>query len=84
MTSSELQQQSKAKALAHLLTRENGFAVNVDDVIAGQPWGYRRRARLSLNYQPKTQTLQIGFREKPPASWSISRNAPFWDPNIMC
>lgn len=36
MTSSELQQQSKAKALAHLLTRENGFAVNVDDVISGQ------------------------------------------------
>lgn len=34
----------------------------VDDVIAGAPWGYRRRARLSLNYQPKTQQLQMGFR----------------------
>lgn len=35
----------------------------VDDIIAASPWGYRRRARLSLNYQPKTQQLQIGFRK---------------------
>jgi 23S rRNA (uracil1939-C5)-methyltransferase len=34
----------------------------VDDIIAASPWGYRRRARLSLNYQPKTQQLQMGFR----------------------
>lgn len=48
-----LQQQ---RALARLMKRE------VDEVIAGVPWGYRRRARLSLNYQPKTQQLQMGFR----------------------
>lgn len=36
---------------------------DVDDIIAASPWGYRRRARLSLNYQPKTQQLQIGFRK---------------------
>lgn len=36
----------------------------VDAVIAGEPWGYRRRARLSLNYQPKTQQLQMGFRKE--------------------
>ena len=51
-----LQQQSKRAALGRLMKRE------VDDVIAGAPWGYRRRARLSLNYQPKTQQLQMGFR----------------------
>ncbi|MDP1346717.1 23S rRNA (uracil(1939)-C(5))-methyltransferase RlmD, partial [Klebsiella pneumoniae] len=27
------------------------------------PWGYRRRARLSLNYQTKNQILQLGFRQ---------------------
>ncbi|HHT7394656.1 23S rRNA (uracil(1939)-C(5))-methyltransferase RlmD [Klebsiella oxytoca] len=53
----ELQQQSKRAALARLMKRE------VDDIIAASPWGYRRRARLSLNYQPKAQQLQIGFRK---------------------
>ena len=53
----ELQQQSKRAALARLMKRE------VDDIIAASPWGYRRRARLSLNYQPKSQQLQIGFRK---------------------
>lgn len=52
-----LQQSSKRAALARLMKRD------VDNVIAGEPWGYRRRARLSLNYQPKTQHLQMGFRQ---------------------
>ncbi|HHT5079768.1 TPA: 23S rRNA (uracil(1939)-C(5))-methyltransferase RlmD [Klebsiella michiganensis] len=53
----ELQQQSKRAALARLMKRE------VDDIIAASPWGYRRRARLSLNYQPKSQQLHMGFRK---------------------
>lgn len=53
----ELQQQSKRAALARLMKRE------VDDIIAASQWGYRRRARLSLNYQPKSQQLQMGFRK---------------------
>ena len=53
----ELQQQSKRAALARLMKRD------VDDIIAAAPWGYRRRARLSLNYQPKSQQLQMGFRK---------------------
>ncbi|MEO3990666.1 23S rRNA (uracil(1939)-C(5))-methyltransferase RlmD [Pseudocitrobacter cyperus] len=52
-----LQQRSKQAALARLMKRE------VEEVISAQPWGYRRRARLSLNYQPKTQQLQMGFRQ---------------------
>ncbi len=52
-----LQQRSKQAALARLMKRD------VEEVIADQPWGYRRRARLSLNYQPKTQQLQMGFRK---------------------
>ncbi|SQA63044.1 23S rRNA (uracil(1939)-C(5))-methyltransferase RlmD [Yokenella regensburgei] len=53
----DLQQRSKRAALARLMKHD------VDEVIAGTPWGYRRRARLSLNYQPKTQQLQMGFRK---------------------
>ncbi|WP_337017218.1 23S rRNA (uracil(1939)-C(5))-methyltransferase RlmD [Leclercia sp. AS011] len=52
-----LQERSKSNALARLLKHE------VNEVIADKPWGYRRRARLSLNYQPKTARLEMGFRK---------------------
>lgn len=52
-----LQQRSKQAALARLMKHE------VEDVLSASPWGYRRRARLSLNYQPKIQQLQMGFRK---------------------
>ena len=52
-----LQQRSKREALNRLMKHD------VDEVISGEAWGYRRRARLSVNYQPKTQKLQMGFRK---------------------
>ncbi len=52
-----LQEKSKSSALARLLKNE------VNEIIADKPWGYRRRARLSLNYQPKTERLEMGFRK---------------------
>ena len=52
-----LQQRSKQAALGRLMKRD------VDSVISAEPWGYRRRARLSLNYLPKSQQLQMGFRK---------------------
>ncbi|WP_446028749.1 23S rRNA (uracil(1939)-C(5))-methyltransferase RlmD [Lelliottia amnigena] len=52
-----LQQSSKSTALARLMKHD------VNEIIAGQPWGYRRRARLSLSYKPKTQKLAMGFRK---------------------
>ncbi|TDN58549.1 23S rRNA (uracil(1939)-C(5))-methyltransferase RlmD [Scandinavium goeteborgense] len=52
-----LQQRSKQRALARMMKRD------VDEVLSASPWGYRRRARLSVNYQPKTQHLQMGFRK---------------------
>ena len=55
--SEDLQQRSKSAALARLMKHD------VSEVIADVPWGYRRRARLSLNYLPKTQQLQMGFRK---------------------
>lgn len=42
------QQQSGRAVLVRLVKREMG------EVIAGAPWGHHCRARLSLNYQPKT------------------------------
>ncbi|WP_310608752.1 23S rRNA (uracil(1939)-C(5))-methyltransferase RlmD [Buttiauxella brennerae] len=58
----ELQQQAKSRALARMMgTRET--PAEVQEIISGSPWGYRRRARLGLNYHAKTQTLQMGFRK---------------------
>ncbi|HDR2159924.1 TPA: 23S rRNA (uracil(1939)-C(5))-methyltransferase RlmD [Enterobacter cancerogenus] len=55
--SEALQQKSKSRALARLIKHD------VNAVIADTPWGYRRRARLSLSYQPKTERLEMGFRK---------------------
>jgi len=59
-----LQQQSKAQALSRMLRQAAAQDVAVDEVIAGQPWGYRRRARLGLQWQNKAQRLQMGFRQE--------------------
>ncbi|XQS16244.1 23S rRNA (uracil(1939)-C(5))-methyltransferase RlmD [Citrobacter telavivensis] len=53
----ELQQRSKSAALSRLMNHD------VTEAIADAPWDYRRRARLSLNFQPKTQQFQMGFRK---------------------
>jgi 23S rRNA (uracil1939-C5)-methyltransferase len=55
--STELQQKSKSRALARQLKHD------VNEILADVPWGYRRRARLSLSYQPKTARLEMGFRK---------------------
>ncbi|ELY2495394.1 23S rRNA (uracil(1939)-C(5))-methyltransferase RlmD [Cronobacter muytjensii] len=53
----DLQQRSKTQALARMMKHE------VDEVISGPAWGYRRRARLSLNFPPRKPGLQMGFRK---------------------
>lgn len=59
----ELQETSKARALSRLLSRDAPLPVRVDEIISGDSWGYRRRARLGLQWQPKQQQLQMGFRQ---------------------
>ncbi|MDU7866385.1 MAG: 23S rRNA (uracil(1939)-C(5))-methyltransferase RlmD, partial [Pantoea sp.] len=59
-----LQQQSKARALSRMLSQAAQQPVAVDEVIAGEPWGYRRRARLGLQWHNKQQRLQMGFRQE--------------------
>ncbi|HCW7018445.1 TPA: 23S rRNA (uracil(1939)-C(5))-methyltransferase RlmD [Citrobacter farmeri] len=72
----ELQQRSKSAALSRLMNN------NVTEVIADAPWGYRRRARLSLNYQPKTQTLQMGFRKAASSDIVDVRQCPILVPQL--
>ncbi|HEM6741635.1 TPA: 23S rRNA (uracil(1939)-C(5))-methyltransferase RlmD [Citrobacter farmeri] len=72
----ELQQRSKSAALSRLMNKD------VTEVIADAPWGYRRRARLSLNYQPKTQTLQMGFRKAASSDIVDVRQCPILVPQL--
>ena len=77
----ELQQQAKSKALARMMgARENPAVVN--EIISGTPWGYRRRARLGLNYQPKTQTLQMGFRKSQDSELVNIHHCPVLAPQL--
>ncbi|WP_054177615.1 23S rRNA (uracil(1939)-C(5))-methyltransferase RlmD [Trabulsiella odontotermitis] len=71
-----LQQRSKRAALQRMMKHE------VDEVIDGTPWGYRRRARLSLNYQPKTQQLQMGFRKANASDIVDIRQCPVLVPRL--
>ncbi len=58
-----LQQSSKAQALSRLLSQQTGQPAEVDSILSGEAYGYRRRARLGLSYQPRSKTLQMGFRK---------------------
>ncbi|QMI06388.1 23S rRNA (uracil(1939)-C(5))-methyltransferase RlmD [Citrobacter sp. RHB25-C09] len=72
----DLQQRSKSAALSRLMKNE------VSEVIADAPWGYRRRARLSLNYQPKTEQLQMGFRKAASSDIVDIRHCPILVPQL--
>ena len=72
----ELQQRSKSAALSRLMNN------NVTEVIADAPWGYRRRARLSLNFQPKTQQFQMGFRKSASSDIVDVRQCPILVPQL--
>lgn len=72
----ELQQRSKSAALSRLMNND------VTEVIADAPWGYRRRARLSLHFQPKTQQFQMGFRKAASSDIVDVRQCPVLVPQL--
>lgn len=61
---SNLQQQAKQQALAHLLHQATGQFIEVETILAGSAWQYRRRTRISLRWDRQQQVLQFGFREQ--------------------
>ncbi|WP_158784026.1 23S rRNA (uracil(1939)-C(5))-methyltransferase RlmD [Pantoea sp. BAV 3049] len=77
-----LQQQSKAKALARLLSQETGKQVAVDAILSGEPYGYRRRARLGLNFDKRSQTLQMGFRQAASSDLITLTQCPVLKPEL--
>ncbi|MBI6549450.1 23S rRNA (uracil(1939)-C(5))-methyltransferase RlmD [Xenorhabdus lircayensis] len=60
---SELQANTKASVLEHLIQRETGIDISAHPIIHSPEYGYRRRARLGLQYHAKQRTLLMGFRQ---------------------
>ncbi len=59
-----LQQQSKAAALKNVLARETGADIPAIDMVGSAAYGYRRRARLALDYRPKSRQLAMGYHQE--------------------
>ena len=77
-----LQQRSKAAALSRMLGQAAQRAVAVDEILSGPAWGYRRRARLGLQWQPKTRELQMGFRQEASNDLVAIRVCPILAPEL--
>ncbi len=79
---SQLQQMSKADSLRRLIMRETGSCPELDPVIFGPEYGYRRRARFGLFYQTKQQRLQMGFHHNESHDLVSVKHCPVLRPEL--
>ncbi|MBS9437812.1 23S rRNA (uracil(1939)-C(5))-methyltransferase RlmD [Photorhabdus noenieputensis] len=79
---SDLQRESKASVLEHLIRRETGVTVSAKPVILGPEYGYRRRARLGLHYQIKQRQLVMGFRQNQSNELVAIKECPVLRPEL--
>lgn len=56
-----LQQQSKSASLQRLIIRETEVNIIPESVISGPEYGYRRRARLGLQFYPSNSSWLWDF-----------------------
>lgn len=76
-----LQRTTKAGVLSHLIKRETGMVISAEPVIAGAEYGYRRRARLGLRYQPE-KGLVMGFRQERSNDLVMIKKCPVLKPQL--
>lgn len=76
-----LQRTTKASVLSHLIKRETGVVISAEPVIAGAEYGYRRRARLGLRYQPE-KGLVMGFRQERSNDLVMIKKCPVLKPQL--
>ncbi|WP_445496941.1 23S rRNA (uracil(1939)-C(5))-methyltransferase RlmD [Photorhabdus sp. SF281] len=79
---SDLQRESKANVLEHLIRRETGITVSAKPVIFSPEYGYRRRARLGLHYQIKQRQLVMGFRQNQSNELVAIKTCPVLQPEL--
>ena len=60
----EMQRKAKEKALFSRLSKLQAEPIQLMPMICGEQWGYRRRVRLSLLWNAKNKSIEMGFRQK--------------------
>ena len=60
----EMQRKAKEKALFSRLSKLQEEPIQLMPMICGEQWAYRRRVRLSLLWDAKSKTVEMGFRQK--------------------
>ena len=58
-----MQRSAKQRALFHQLSRLQPSPIQKMPILAGEPWRYRRRVRLSIVINPKNGRPEMGFRQ---------------------
>ena len=59
-----MQRKAKEKALFSRLSKLQAEPIQLMPMICGEQWAYRRRVRLSLLWNAKNKTIEMGFRQK--------------------
>lgn len=72
----------KQQALSQLMVKFAGQNLALSTPVCCDDVGYRRRARLSLMWDKKTQQLQLGFRRKQSKSIISVMDCPVLDPSL--
>lgn len=77
-----MQREAKQTALFKRLSKLQLEPIDFQPMICGEPWGYRRRVRLSLWLNPKTKQVEMGFRQKNSNEIITVQSCPVAEPAI--
>ncbi|KQB01697.1 23S rRNA (uracil(1939)-C(5))-methyltransferase [Vibrio metoecus] len=72
----------KQQALSQLMVKFAGQSLALSAPVCSDDQGYRRRARLSLMWDKKTQQLQFGFRRKQSKAIVNVTHCPVLEPSL--
>ncbi|ENM5919564.1 23S rRNA (uracil(1939)-C(5))-methyltransferase RlmD [Vibrio mimicus] len=72
----------KHQALSQLMVKFAGQSLALSAPVCSDDQGYRRRARLSLMWDKKTQQLQFGFRRKQSKAIVSVTHCPVLEPSL--
>ncbi|EEY44878.1 23S rRNA (uracil(1939)-C(5))-methyltransferase RlmD [Vibrio mimicus] len=72
----------KHQALSQLMVKFAGQSLALSAPVCSDDQGYRRRARLSLMWDKKTQQLQFGFRRKQSKAIVSVTRCPVLEPSL--
>lgn len=79
----ESQRLLKQQTLADQLARAGIHPERWAEPLFGPEWGYRRRARLAVRWNPKTKQLAVGFRAAASQEIVVIQECPVLEPALQ-